>query len=214
MTLPLSNRVSRVGLLTLTLLAAGCATTPPHARFSAQSGGHAVLRTADTSTIAVDTAKGVAMADFEKTRVTERIQMKLAAKEALNPPMADPKQYQIDVTITRYEKGSAFARAMLAGLGQMHLDGLVKVYGMPAHTAIEEFVVQKTFAWGGIYGASTTMEDIEQTFAEGIANALTGQDDNKHAAGQASKKETGAASPEVAHSQPVVAGHDGAVRVH
>jgi hypothetical protein len=166
------------------LLAAGCATTPPIAKFSQHSTAHAVIRTADTASITVDAHAGVSMADFEKTRVTERIKMKLAEKQALNPPLADPSQYQIDVTITRYEKGSAFARAMLAGLGQMHLDGLVKVYGLPAHDAIEEFVVQKTFAWGGIYGASTTMEDIEQTFAEGIANALTGRDESKRGGGQ------------------------------
>jgi hypothetical protein len=58
---------------------------------------------------------------------------------------------------------------------------------LPAHDRVEEFAVQKTFAWGGIYGASTTMEDIEQSFAEGIANALTGQDDDKRGAGNYGK---------------------------
>jgi len=90
----------------------------------------------------------------------------------------------VDVTITRYEKGSAFARAMLAGLGQIHMDGNVTLYSMPAHTVVEDFSVQKTFAWGGIYGGTTTIEDIEQSFAEGIANALTGQGDKSAAAGQ------------------------------
>ncbi|GAA0711082.1 hypothetical protein GCM10009105_12760 [Dokdonella soli] len=79
------------------------------------------------------------------------------------------------MSITRYEKGNAFARAMLAGLGQIHIDGDVQVYAMPEHNRTMAFSVQKTFAWGGIYGGTTTIEDIEQSFAESIANALTAQ---------------------------------------
>ena len=39
----------------------------------------------------------------------------------------------------------------------------------------EEFALSKTFAWGGIYGASTTIETIEDTFADGVAATVTGQ---------------------------------------
>jgi hypothetical protein len=46
---------------------------------------------------------------------------------------------------------------------------------MPAHTLVEEFDMQKTFAWGGIYGASTSIEEIEDTFADGVAATVTGQ---------------------------------------
>jgi hypothetical protein len=123
----------------------------------------------------VGTASGVTMADYEKARVVDRIKMQIAAKEALNPAGAAASQYEVDVTVTRYEKGSAFARAMLAGLGQIHMDGSVTLFSMPAHVMVEDFTVQKTFAWGGIYGGTTTIEDIEQSFAEGIANALTGK---------------------------------------
>jgi hypothetical protein len=64
---------------------------------------------------------------------------------------------------------------MLAGLGQIHIDATVKVYAKANDQKIADFVVAKTFAWGGIYGASTSMEDIERTFADGVAAALTGQ---------------------------------------
>jgi hypothetical protein len=47
---------------------------------------------------------------------------------------------------------------------------------MPGHTLLEEFDMQKTFAWGGIYGASTSMDEIEDTFADGVAATVTGQD--------------------------------------
>jgi Domain of unknown function (DUF4410) len=91
------------------------------------------------------------------------------------------------VTLTRYQRGNAFARFMLAGLGQIHIDANVRVTAKPADEKIAEFTVAKTFAWGGIYGASTSMDDIERTFADGVAAALTGQEekdkDKKKAAG-------------------------------
>jgi hypothetical protein len=163
----------RLAMLAVAALA-GCASTPPAAKFSHRQA-ESVFRASDTSDVSVDVASGVAMESFEKSRVAERIKTQIAAKEALNPSAAAASQYQVDVIITRYEKGNAFARAMLAGLGQIHMDGKVNVYAMPERRAVEDFVVEKTFAWGGIYGSSTTIEDIEQSFAEGIANALTGQ---------------------------------------
>jgi hypothetical protein len=64
---------------------------------------------------------------------------------------------------------------MLAGLGQIHLEGTISVYQMPDHVLLEDFDLQKTFAWGGIYGASTSMEQIAHTFADGVAATVTGQ---------------------------------------
>lgn len=58
---------------------------------------------------------------------------------------------------------------MLAGLGQMHLDGTVTVYQMPSRTKVGEFVVKKTFAWGGM---SMTMDAIEDTYAKAVAEAI------------------------------------------
>lgn len=77
--------------------------------------------------------------------------------------------------ITRYDKGSKSARLMLAGLGQLHIDGDIDVYSLPQHKLQEAFTLKKTFAWGGIYGASTSIKDIETTFSKGIAQTLTGQ---------------------------------------
>ncbi len=64
---------------------------------------------------------------------------------------------------------------MLAGLGQIHIDGEVKLVELPDRKQVGVFSVSKTFAWGGIYGGSTGIEEIEQTFADGVAAALTGQ---------------------------------------
>ena len=36
--------------------------------------------------------------------------------------------------------------------------------------------MQKTLAWGGVYGASTSIEESEDTFADGVATTVTGQE--------------------------------------
>jgi hypothetical protein len=46
---------------------------------------------------------------------------------------------------------------------------------MPEHELLEKFEMQKTFAWGGIYGGMTTIETIEDTFADAVAATVTGQ---------------------------------------
>lgn len=53
----------------------------------------------------------------------------------------------------------------------------VDIYQMPEHTLVGEFNLKKTFAWGGIYGAATSMEGIEDTFADGVAATVTGQEE-------------------------------------
>ena len=42
-------------------------------------------------------------------------------KKGLNGAGGEVKNYDIDVTITRYDKGNVFARVMLVGLGQIRL---------------------------------------------------------------------------------------------
>ncbi len=119
--------------------------------------------------------------DFEKTRLSEEIKTALDRKRALNASNSgDPRDLEVNLSVTRYQKGNAFARAMLAGLGQIHIDGHVKLTKRSDHSLLSEFNIAKTFAWGGIYGSSTSMEDIERTFADGVAASLTGQAEEKN----------------------------------
>ena len=92
------------------------------------------------------------------------------------------REFEIPVLVTRYDKGNAFARFMLAGLGQIHIDGKVSVLLLPDRKKVAEFDIDKTFAWGGIYGGVTSIEDVEQGFAEGVAKAVTNVKENKQAA--------------------------------
>lgn len=176
------------GVCFLVLVLSGCASSPPRAKFAGSTATNTVvLQANDTIALAVSAAPGVTMADYEKTRLGDQIKTKLAARQARNAAAAEPRQYDVDVTVTRYEKGNAFARAMLAGLGQIHLDALIKIFEKSSHTLLSEFSMDKTFAWGGIYGGTTSMEDIEGTFAEGIAMAMSGSEKDPKAGSSADR---------------------------
>lgn len=174
-----------------TVVLTGCATSAPQARFTQEIAPAARIRANDEAKITIEAADGVSIVDYEKQRFTQRLQEKIASRKALNAATREKRDFEIDVTLTQYEKGSAFARAMLAGLGQIHIAGNVKVYILPDREKVGEFTIRKTFAWGGIYGASTTIEDAEMGFADGVAAALAYQTDGASPKTQHSGKSSG-----------------------
>jgi hypothetical protein len=157
------------------LFLSGCASTTPKASFTQEIARESRVAAKDQAKAIVTADPGLDILDMERTRIAQRIEERVAAKQALNAADGEPKTYSIELRLTRYQKGNAFARAMLAGLGQIHIDGVVSLFEMPAHRQVGAFTIKKTFAWGGIYGGSTSMEDIERTFADGVAAAVTGQ---------------------------------------
>lgn len=161
------------------LLLVGCATTVPKADYSHGAALAAPMVKSDEVKARIEAESSVTILDFEKVRLAQRLEERISARKALNAGRPDAKSYEVEVTLTRYEKGNAFARAMLAGLGQIHIDGIVRLYELPEKKKVGEFAIKKTFAWGGIYGASTSMDDIERTFADGIAATLSGQEEEK-----------------------------------
>jgi hypothetical protein len=79
--------------------------------------------------------------------------------------------------IKRYDEGDSFARAMLAGLGQMHIDADLCVSEYASKETLGTCEITKTFGWGGIYGAATRIEDIEDGFAQAVADFILGKTD-------------------------------------
>lgn len=161
---------------TVSALMLGCAGTPPHAKFSQPTVIGSQIAASDTVDVAIEAAEKVTLLPSGRDRVAEKIKMKIDERKVKNPAAPAPRAMHVVLYVTRYDKGNAFARAMMAGLGQIHLDGTISVYQMPDHTLLEKFDLEKTFAWGGIYGSATSMEDIEDTFADGVAATVTGQD--------------------------------------
>jgi hypothetical protein len=64
---------------------------------------------------------------------------------------------------------------MLAGLGQIHVNADVTIEDRSRPAVLGEFAVTKTFAWGGIYGATTNITDVEEGFAEAVAKVVLGE---------------------------------------
>jgi len=156
------------------LFLGGCASTVPNAKFSQALSPAYQIKAEDHAKAKVESAPGLDIVDVEKTRVAQRIEERIASHKAAQHGTAS-RDFSVEVYLTQYEKGNAFARSMLAGLGQIHMDGTIKIFVEPAHTLAGEFELKKTFAWGGMYGGATTIEDIEKTFADGVAIAATGQ---------------------------------------
>ena len=76
----------------------------------------------------VDAPDSVKILSSEKSRLAEKIQKKIDTRKLANVGNGAGKSYEIDLHLTKYEKGDAFARAMLAGLGQIHINGQVEIY--------------------------------------------------------------------------------------
>ena len=129
--------------------------------------------------VRVSSPAATKMVELDRTRLAEMITSGLDERRARNPANGEIRDATASVGITRDERGNAFARAMLAGLGQIHSDGTATATDANGGSPIAEFTIAMTFAWGGIYGGSTRIEDIEPAFADGVAPALTGQQDVK-----------------------------------
>lgn len=146
-----------------------CAGTAPEATFTQPLAESARITREDKVGTKV-TSTDSKMLPSDKQRLGEKITGKVSS--IAKSRAGTPRNYELAVSISRYDKGDAFARAMLAGLGQIHIDGVVAVYQMPGRKKVAEFNLNKTFAWGGIYGASVTMDTIEDTYAEAVAKAV------------------------------------------
>ena len=86
---------------------------------------------------------------------------------------ASPNVMKIE--FTEYDSGSAFARFMLMGLGQIKIDADVTIVDSTNNQIIGEYDVSKDFAFGGIYGGVTRIEDVEKGFAKSVAEIVAKQ---------------------------------------
>ncbi len=166
-------------MLVCVVFLVGCAGTVPKASFIAPPAKDTRVRSGDTVKVSVLTSAGVEMQASERTHLGEVIAEKLAQFQAQNAATGAPAAYEVEVVVSRFEKGNALARALLGGLGQIRIEARVRLLMAENKSMVSAFVVKKTFAWGGMYGAVTGMEDIEPAFAEGVAAALTGRAEGK-----------------------------------
>jgi len=156
---------------TLALMLAGCAgsVSAPTVLQPLAAEQKASLRISD---ISADAASGVEMSDGDFGLICQKVK---AYIEAQTPGImvAQPSDQALRMKIhfTRFDRGNAFARAMLIGLGQIRIEANVtledasgKVFG--------SYAIAKDFALGGIAGATTSVEDVEVGFAKSVAEVV------------------------------------------
>lgn len=90
------------------------------------------------------------------------------------PPPANA--LQATVAIKRYDKGSSGARLLLAGLGQIHIDADIMLSDTTSRQQLAKHEVTKTFGWGGFYGATTGIRDVEEGFCKAVADSILEKD--------------------------------------
>jgi hypothetical protein len=122
----------------------------------------------------------VSLSSSDKERILDLIVKNIPTEcpnqfRNVNASEVDQQTLHAVVNITRYDEGNAFARAMLAGLGQMHIDATVTLSDYQTNEEFAKYEVTKTFAWGGVYGAVTGIKDIQDGFAKAVAASIGGK---------------------------------------
>ncbi len=83
-----------------------------------------------------------------------------------------PEGILLVLNFTKYDEGNRFARAMLAGLGAMKINADVEVKDGQSGNSICKGEAGKSFAWGGMLGAMTGIEDVEKMFAKEVSRGF------------------------------------------
>ncbi len=78
----------------------------------------------------------------------------------------------------------------MTGLGQIHIDAQLDLTDADSQQLLAEYDITKTFAWGGVIGVVTRIEDVQHGFAEAVAATLLDDEARQKAKERAAKKAT------------------------
>jgi Domain of unknown function (DUF4410) len=168
----------------LVVVLAGCASSAGSAKTlatAADPGALARYTKVALATSAEGAAAGMSVADRERIaalvarKIKERAPSRFVDVATTTASETGAETLLVTIAFTRYDPGNAVARLMLAGLGQIHVDADVTLEDRSRPAVIGEFAVTKTFAWGGIYGGTTRIKDVEDGFAEAVARIVLGE---------------------------------------
>lgn len=126
------------------------------------------------SDISADAASGVQMSDADFGLIVQKVrgyiqtQSPATFETAAN---ASQPSLMMKLHFTRFDRGNAFARFMLIGLGQIKIDATVELVDASG-TSVAKYEVSKDFSFGGVYGGVTTIEDVEDGFAKSVAEVV------------------------------------------
>jgi len=126
-----------------------------------------------------DAGVTISPADLDRIRdlIIARIHQEAPGRfAAINSASDAPSTLRATLRFTQYDAGDAAARLMLAGLGSIQIKATLQMTDAANDALLREYEITKTFAWGGIYGASTTIQDVEEGFADAVVAALVTED--------------------------------------
>jgi hypothetical protein len=156
----------------LAALLAGCAgsVSAPTAIQPLSTEQKAALHLSDVS---ADAADGVAMSDGDFGIICQKVKTYIQAQSpgAFTDPASSDAALKMKIHFTRFDRGNAFARFMLIGLGQIVIEATVTLENRSGVT-VAQYKVAKDFANGGVIGATTTVDDVEDGFAKSVATVV------------------------------------------
>ncbi len=125
----------------------------------------------------VKSGDNVSMTPAERERILNLTIGKIKKDEPsrfkeINSPTPRPSTLYASVNVTRYEKSN-----VIVGLGQFQIDGQVVLKDREKQEALAKYEVTKASAFGGILGGATKIEDVEEGFANAIADLLLGKEE-------------------------------------
>ena len=161
--------VALAALLSLLSACAGSVSAPVAVTGLSQPD-RAALRLSDVRSAA---GPGVAMTPEDLSRMSALVTAEIKAHTplAMEPP-PDGQATTMAIVFTQYDEGTAAARFFLAGLGQIRIDADVSLLTPPGNTPVATYRVSKGFSFGGLYGGTTNIHDVEKGFARSVAEIV------------------------------------------
>jgi hypothetical protein len=158
-------------------LLSGCAGTGGSHQLLSSPMTHAQADKFSNLLVTVQAEKGVKLTQADTDRMTKLIVEQIKGDPAnhfqtINSASPSPTTLQALVAIKTYDEGNAFARLMLAGLGQIHIDADVALSDSLTKEKLARYEVTKTFAWGGAIGAFTKIQEVEVGFCKAAADSI------------------------------------------
>ena len=161
------NALRHLSVLAAALAISSCATSTPSAKIVTPLTAQICQGDGVNTTVTTTDSR---MSEEECQMLGGRISQ--AVQSMGQPPAGAPNKYELAVAITRYSGGNFFARTLLPGTGQIRLEGTVTMYQMPRRVPVGEFVIDKHFMIGGVYGATVNMNTIATAFAQAVAKTV------------------------------------------
>ncbi|MBI3675381.1 MAG: DUF4410 domain-containing protein [Proteobacteria bacterium] len=124
------------------------------------------------SNVTADAASDVSMSDADFSNICDKVKADI---QTGSPGVwSQTPGATLKLHFTKFDRGNAFARFMLIGLGQIRIEATVDVVDASGAT-VAQYKVAKDFALGGIAGGTTTVEDVETGFAKSVAEVVKTQ---------------------------------------